>query len=181
MKKPLFILIFFLSIFSVNAQEQTESTNEPTNQNFSEIKLNALFLILGGVDVTYEYILNKESGIGITGFLPISKDVSDDVKYYLSPYYRFYFGKKYAGGFFVEGFGMLNSTKRYLDEDDSDFTPEADFVNDFAVGFGFGGKWITSRNITFELSMGIGRNLFHSYRYDDEIIGKGGFIIGYRF
>lgn len=173
-KSILLLLITFLVSSSVFAQETTAIE---TTKNFNELKLNGLFLVIGALEVTYERTLNEESAIGISVFLPIDNDVSNDIKYNISPYYRFYFGEKYAAGFFVEGFGMLNSTNRNIDI----FEDEEDFRTDFALGFAVGGKWVTKRGFSVELFGGIGRNLFNNNGTDYEIIGKGGINLGYRF
>ncbi len=174
MKKIFLTLVLALSICSVKGQEQTQE-----NFKKDEIKINGLFLILGAFEGTYEHILNEESAIGISIFLPFDDDVSDDVKYYISPYYRMYFGRKNnASGFFAEGFAMLNKTNRDLGffnlRDDN-------FKTDLALGFGFGGKWVTKKGFIFELSTGIGRNFFNNDNSDYQIIGKGGITLGYRF
>ena len=176
MKKTFIILIVTLLISS-NMFSQEDKGSNLENNNFNELKLNALFLILGALEVTYERTLNEESGIGVSVFLPIDNDVSDDIKYYISPYYRFYFGGKYASGFFLEGFGMLNSTNRDLNF----FGGEDDFRTDFALGIGLGGKWLTKSGFIGEINFGIGRNLFNNDNADSEIIGKGGITLGYRF
>ena len=55
------------------------------------------------------------------------------------------FGKKYAAGFFVEGFGLLSSVKEtFLNFGDDVFFNE-DNVTNFALGIGVGGKWVTKR------------------------------------
>jgi hypothetical protein len=174
MKNILIVSFLILSFFSVNAQENKATEN---NLKQNEIKINGLYLILGAVEVTYERLLNEEAGVGISIFLPIDSDIRDDIDFYISPYYRMYFGKKYASGFFVEGFGMLNSTRN----DDFGFSPEKNKTIDFALGLGFGGKWITKRGFLAELNFGVGRNLFNSNESGTEIIGKGGITIGYRF
>ncbi len=175
MKKQLIILLT-ACLFSANLFSQEPIENN-TQTNFNEFKLNALYLVIGAFEVTYETTLNEESAIGISVFLPIDKEVSDDIKFNISPYYRFYFGDKYAAGFFVEGFGMLNSTNRNIDF----FEDEEDFRTDFALGFAVGGKWVTKRGFSIELFGGIGRNLFNNEGTDYELIGKGGVNLGYRF
>ena len=173
MKKRLLVaVLIYVSIHSAFSQNINRQSSEASSD---ELKLNAFFLVLGALEVTYEHILNEKSGLGISLMVPISKDVSEDVKYYVSPYYRFYFGEKQAAGFFLEGFGMLNSVKReYFDIDD-------DFTTDFALGIGWGGKWLAKGGFTGELHMGIGRNLFENHDGDTEIIGKAGVSLGYRF
>lgn len=56
-------------------------------------------------------------------------------------------------------------------------------VTDFALGFGLGGKWMTTGGFVFEVNGGIGRNLFNTNTEDDSsiLVGKFGFNLGYRF
>ena len=134
--------------------------------------------------MTYERTINQESAFGLNIFLPFDDDITDDINYYISPYYRFYFGNKYAAGFFVEGFGMLNSTNDYIYSSDGfNFESQKENITDFALGLGIGlgGKWITDSGFIGEINVGFGRNLFQNDRYDYEIVGKVGINIGYRF
>ena len=173
MKKILLFIV--LCCFANNKSFSQNINKQSSEESFDEFKLNAFFLVLGAFEVTYEHIFNEDSGLGISLLLPISDEVREDVKYYVSPYYRFYFGEKHAAGFFIEGFGMLNSVKReYFDLDD-------EFATDFALGVGFGGKWIGKKGFICELNMGLGRNLFKNNKGDSELIGKAGVTLGYRF
>lgn len=182
MKKIIQVAFLTLSFFGANAQE-VEPIEDVQKQN--EVKLNGLYLVLGAFEATYERLLNEESGVGVSVFIPFDDDVNDDLNYYISPYYRFYFGKKYATGFFVEGFGMLNSYKSntvvFNDLFDLVATNEEN-VTDFALGIGIGGKWVTSRGMFAEINFGVGRNLFNSNDFDDyEFVGKAAISIGFRF
>ncbi|RIA08420.1 uncharacterized protein DUF3575 [Flavobacteriaceae bacterium MAR_2010_72] len=180
MKQILIVLALLISVITLQAQNDDFQNVDRKN----EVKLNALYLVLGAFEGTYEHLLNEESGIGVSLFLPIDADVNDDVNYYISPYYRFYFGSKFASGFFLEGFGMLNSVndRAYYYNDGLDPTIEEKNVTDFALGIGLGGKWVTKRGLIGELNLGIGRNLFSSSEYDDnEFVGKLGITVGYRF
>jgi len=181
MKKLSLITLVSLFFYSTSfSQNETNESDSP--QNFNEIKLNGLYLVLGAFDVTYERTINEESAFGLNVFLPFDDDVNDDINYYISPYYRFYFGNKYAAGFFVEGFGMLNSTNDYrFDNNGFDTVLQEENITDFALGIGLGGKWITNSGFIGELNLGFGRNLFNNDRYDYEIIGKVGVSVGYRF
>ena len=170
--KKIFLILWCISFVSIQAQEQSESDVYSGNH---ELKINGLFLVVGAFDVTYEYLLNEESGIGISVFLPYDSDIKDDIQYYISPYYRFYFGKKYAAGFFLEGFGMLNSIEPDL------FSNTDDFETDFALGIGLGGKWVTKGGFVGELSLGVGRNLFNTDKTDIDFVSKLGITLGYRF
>lgn len=107
--------------------------------------------------------MNNESGVGVIVFLGLDK------KFSVAPYYRFYFEKKPAAGFFVDGFGMLNiskpefSTQILYDQASGSYYNKAleTTITDFALGFSIGGKWITKRGFIFELKSGVGRNLFN--------------------
>lgn len=182
--KKVILLVAFLS-FSIGFSQKKEEQNFKKN----ELKINALFLVLGAGEFSYERLINDESGVGASLFFSLDKDINTKIQF--APYYRFYFGKKTAAGFFVEGFGMLNV---YQDQDkyfyyyDYDYSFEQVYVRgekatDFAFGFGLGGKWITKRGITFELHTGVGRNLFNDKNDDNDnkIVGRGGITVGYRF
>ncbi|APY08175.1 hypothetical protein BWZ20_07615 [Winogradskyella sp. J14-2] len=183
MKKLLLVLLMGFSILAIYAQHEQSNQEEQTNTDVyfgkQEVKLNALFLIAGAIDVGYEYILKEESSLGIHAMVAYDDSIRDNIQYFISPYYRYYFGEKYAAGFFLEGFGMLNSSERDLDLlfDDG----EENYVTDFALGIGLGGKWITKSGFIGEIYVGYGRNLFKADESEYDLIGKGGISIGYRF
>jgi len=160
----------------------------PDNTDRDELKINAFNLIVFEyVDVTYERLLNEEASFGI-GVLVNVGNVDDAIDYYrrfsLTPFYRRYFSKGYASGFFVEGFGMLNSG----DEDVYVFDepPIGTVVStnekytDFALGVSVGGKFITKRGFIAEIYGGVGRNFFNT-DFSPEVVGRGGVSLGFRF
>ncbi|NER14479.1 DUF3575 domain-containing protein [Leptobacterium flavescens] len=170
------LLLCALSSYSQNESDKNESAWSKKN----ELKINALYLLFNGAEVTYERILNEESAIGISTL--VSYDSDDDINYYISPYYRFYFGNKPAAGFFIEGFGMLNSSKTNIDVLFlADVINVDDNVTDFALGVGIGGKFISRRNFVVELNLGLGRNLFNTDEGRYEFVGKVGIHAGFRF
>lgn len=140
------------------------------------------------LDVSYERIINEESTFGVGTLFSLDQDYNDDIldeyrTFSITPYYRHFFSKKYAQGFFVEGFGMLHSVKDeyYIY---SDFPPYEDSYNenkytDFAVGISAGAKFVTKRGFVAEIYLGIGRDLFGNS--DIEVVGRGGIAVGYRF
>lgn len=177
MKKTFLVMLLLCATFALNAQEQNKTDNPFYAKH--EVKLNAFILVLGAVEVGYEYLLDDESALGMSIFLPYDKEIKDEIQYYISPYYRYYFGKKHAAGFFLEGFGMLNRADRDIDflfDDDED-----NWVTDFALGIGLGGKWVTKKGLIGEVNFGIGRNLFESGDTDYDFVGKFGITVGYRF
>jgi hypothetical protein len=176
--KKLFLSCFILFFLFGYSQEK-----EAVDVKKDELKGNALMLVAGAFEVTYERLLNDESGAGVSLLLSYDNDIN--TKFSLTPYYRFYFGKKMASGFFAEGFGMLNTYKgeNYYYYNGLPTTVKEEKITDFALGFGLGGKWVNKKGFVFELNAGIGRNLFNdkSKDYDQEIVGRGGVTLGYRF
>jgi hypothetical protein len=144
----------------------------------NEMKINAAFLVAGALEVSYERIINEESAFGTSLFLAIDDDI--ETKIMFTPYYRYYFGKKPAAGFFAEGFGMLNNYESFKYNITGNESRTSNRT-DFALGFGLGAKWITKKGFIFEINGGVGRNLFNSTDTDYEIIGRGGITFGYRF
>ena len=178
MKK--FIYLFALIITTMSFAQDTEP-NIDFNKN--ELKGNALFLVLGSFDFSYERILSEESGVGVSINMPFDRE-NWDINYAVTGYYRYYFGKKTAAGFFGEAFGMLNNVDDYIyNENGTFYTFEPKTLTDFALGIGIGGKWVTKKGLLLEINAGVGRNLFNN-QYDDrdyELIGRVGITVGYRF
>ena len=184
MKKILpFILAIVTTITAFSQEESTEEIDKSIRS--SEIKLNALYLVIGSIDLTYEYLINEESGVGVNVFIPFDEDIKDDINYYISPYYRLYFGKKYAAGFFLEGFGMLNSYNEFeflnINDPDPTFFSTTTSKTNFALGVGLGGKWMTDSGFIGEINAGVGRNLIDTEDESFDFVAKIGISFGYRF
>lgn len=157
----------------VYGQEQSFS---PTKKN--EFKLNSAYLIAGIAEGSYEFILNEESAVGLTLGVAFEDDIS--FRYNITPYYRFYFGKKLAAGFFAEAFSMINEQR-----DDGGFInisgqpAEVEFQTAFALGFAIGGKFITKNGFSAEIYGGVGRNFGNNDLF--ETVPRFGLNIGKRF
>ncbi|WP_026754172.1 DUF3575 domain-containing protein [Sediminibacter sp. Hel_I_10] len=182
MKKIVFCALMLCVTLSALSQEDT--TAPDVYEKYNEVKINGIFLLIGAIEASYERNLSESSSVGISAFVPFDVDI--DLNYYVSPYYRVFFGNKYAAGFFLEGFGMLNSVRNeeyyFISNGDSviSYSEGEDYTN-FALGLGVGGKWVVKNGFTFELVGGIGRNLLDTKDSDVEIVGKLGFNLGYRF
>jgi hypothetical protein len=179
MKKNFLLVIILFAFYSVNAQSETDAN--PYQKN-NEIRLNLIAPLAGAVEAGYERLLSKNSSVGISGFYVYDNTENEDLNYYISPYYRYYFGKKYASGFFVEGFGMFTSIdgKKIYSPDHLTFTENKD-VYDVALGAGLGWKLVTKKGLVFEANAGYGKLLFNSVKTDHDIVAKFGLSIGYRF
>lgn len=183
MKNILFLTVVLTATINLKAQE--EST-ESVRQN--DIMLSPIELIAApALNFSYERLLNENSGIGINGLFYLGNDGGDEYDMtQISPYYRLYFGKKYASGFFVEGFvpiTMTNDTyySYYAGPGYSYSETREEKNTTIGIGVGFGGKWVARKNIIFEASLGIARRFGMDEKYDSSITGKGMLGIGYRF
>lgn len=195
MKKLLFLLAVLIVLFS-HAQV-VEVDVLPQDQNkYHEVNFNALNLIaFKWFDVSYEYLRNEESSFGISAQLALDTDIygydSNYRKYAITPYYRHFFSKKYASGFFMEAFGAINGGvyQNWVYEYDENCTGDSydcyheyyneHKYNDLAFGVGVGGKFVSKLGFVGEIHAGIARNLFSEY--SPEVIGRLGVSLGYRF
>ncbi|MCT2406240.1 DUF3575 domain-containing protein [Chryseobacterium antibioticum] len=179
MKKSFLLLIILFAFYTVKAQNENDSN---PNQKKNEIKLNLISPLSGAFEVGFERHLNKNSSLGISAFIVYDHTKDEDTNYYISPYYRYYFGKKYASGFFVEGFGAFTSIdgKKIYSADNLTFTENKD-VYDVALGAGLGYKLVTKKGLVFEANAGYGKLLFNADKTDHGVVAKYGLSIGYRF
>ena len=179
------LLLPFLTFFVVQNAIGQDDTSNTTDKH--ELKLNATNLIIFSyLDGAYEYLINEESSFGVSLLFSFSDDeIFDEYRTFsITPYYRQYFSKKYAKGFFVEGFGMLNSGENILlatfDQNGNITDSDSENYTDFALGISVGGKFVTPRGFVVDLYLGIGRNLLGN-DFSPELVGRGGVSLGYRF
>jgi hypothetical protein len=189
MKKITLIILVFVSSFSI-AQEKEDVEYPQDVDKKTELKINTFNLIaFSSIDLSYERLINSESSYGLSIFYNFSDYRNDDVgfpkKFSITPYYRWFFSENtYARGFFVEGFGMLNTYQDFT----FDFFTNDDTIKEetaFALGISVGGKFITKSGFTTEVYLGVGRNLTNANNDEDffqnEVIGRFGISLGYRF
>lgn len=182
MKKALLIFILLVSISNIQAQDDTTEISNKQN----ELKINMTNLIgFKWLDIGYERILNEESSVGVGTLISLDKDIDglDDYRTFsITPYYRHFFSKKYARGFFIEGFAMLHSGEDEFYEY-NELTFEGSYndetYTDLAIGISTGAKFVTKRGFIAEIYLGIGRDLLGNS--DIEIVGRGGIAIGFQF
>lgn len=147
MKNILFALMLLLT-FSNYAQIEIPEPEEKRN----EVYLNAFNLIaFKWFDVSYEYLLNEEASIGVSALISLDEEsygYDSYRKYSVTPYYRHFFSRKYAQGFFMEAFGMINGGDNYhywyVYENGTDMYFEEDVeYTDLAFGISVGGKFLS--------------------------------------
>lgn len=157
--KYLSILIFLA--LSINSFAQ-DDTSFPRN----EVKINPISLLFEPtwVSVAYERVLNDESSVGANvTVIPTSGETG----FGLAPYYRLFFGKKPAAGFFVEGAGLILGA-----------TGEDDLI--YGASIAVGVKVLTKKNIVLDIFGGLGK-----WNINEFIVGstypRFGLNIGKRF
>lgn len=179
------IAIMMIAFISCSMYGQDEKEVSQINGN-NELKINGLYFVAGAGEISYERILSTETAIGLS----VAFDIETDNFYNFAafPYYRFYFGKKRAGGFFIEGNGAV-----LIDEFEKETTLTINgnngtlSINDigdlntrFGLGIGIGGKFLSKNGWIGELSMGFGR-VFGVENDAYKVYSRFGITIGKRF
>lgn len=183
MKKLILGLFVIFGSFAAQAQESTEK------QRKNDIIADPILLIAVPLaNISYERLISQNKGIGLNAMITL--DSSDDEFMQFSPYFRYYLGKKYASGFFFEGFIPVTIEANYhysynYDDISGFYTTSSVRKSNFTtvgIGFGVGGKWVIKDRLVIEASGGIARRFGdRDNNYFEEVTGKimGG--IGYRF
>ena len=198
MKDKCFLfLVVLISSFSYGQKGKDDGSSR------HELKLNVLSAALYySPDVSYEYLANENISIGLGLFYKFNRndprlrgfgDSEPEFRIYsVSPYLRRFFSKKYARGFFVEGFGMLNSrdvavrTIRIGDETSENpgetiVTDEVRRFTHFGMGITLGGKFLLGHSgLLLETYFGAGVPGVIG-RSGNKAVSRGGISFGYRF
>lgn len=172
--KKLILLIGLLSARNFIAQDRK-----------NDIMFSPIGMILGVGNASYEHHFNQNSGLGVSASFVFSNYVVEHKNWYVMPYYRLYFGQRWARGFFLEGSAGVTGRRKIELEINriSSFGRSYSHINvidktatEFGMGIGLGGKWDTKNNILFETSVGLGTT-FHN----EGVFLKGMLGVGYRF
>lgn len=195
MKKIAFLFILTLISAQFAAQERIENKDPQDIGKNYELKINVFNLIaFAAIDLSYERLINEDSSYGVAVFYNSSDNKNADIlfpkKFSITPYYRWFFSEnKYARGFFIEGFGMLNTFQDmfYNNYDSYENSNKVESQTGFALGVSVGGKFITEGGFTTEILLGVGRNLIKEKNddyygfFENNIVGRLGISLGYRF
>jgi len=181
MKKILFTLSILLMATFVFAQQDKSKDNEIQKRADSvgqggdnEIKLNLLNTIIGLAEVNYERLIKDNQGLGVAVAVSIVNEntYGSNYNYMISPYYRVYFGRQKANGFFVEASTSIVSVSegRYIYEPMTYTSTRLADESKTNVGLGVaaGFKFLTRNGILGELFLGGGR-----------ILGKNTYLDGF--
>lgn len=179
-------LMLILVLFSISFAYSQNDAIVDDDPDKNELRLNVLsFIAFSGLEADYEYLFSDQSSFGISVLARIGNPDDLDLirNFSLTPYYRQYFSRRYARGFFVEGFGMvLNREETFFNFANGFETEETVKETNVALGISVGGKFLTRNGFVAEIFLGVGRTL----RSDDDfffanVIARGGISLGYRF
>jgi hypothetical protein len=148
------IIAFVLPVLFSGHFAFAQDKNEQDILN-NEIKLNVGATAFLYPEINYERILSDDSGLGIGVLFSLIND--EDVKYLITPFYRFYFGRHRAQAFFVEVNAGLKGSKEEEYSMNGGYFYKKSHVN-FGLGAAMGGKFIIPRKrIICEFYLGGGR------------------------
>jgi hypothetical protein len=154
----------------------------PDNYPKNEIKLNALYTLLGLPEITYERSLNRFSSFGASIFYSASRNTNLGLGVF--PFYRWYFGpKKPVCGFFLEGnAGIYTQYLTHYSGNPTMYSLISKEEIQGGLGIGLGGKFEVHKVWTAEILGGLGRNFLHKDNLNDnEVYPRFGITIGRRF
>lgn len=170
--------VLFVSVLLLSTLLFSQETVKEDDFNRNELHLNLLMPIaLKSFEMEYERNISDQSGVGASVFIGNSDEW--ELRFAFTPFFRKYFGKEDAKGFFLEGFAMVNTIKyggyyNYF----NNYTTPIHNETDVALGIGLGGKFIASDNFVGIINAGIGRNLLSD---GEEVVPRFGIHFGYRF
>ncbi|MDR1583223.1 MAG: hypothetical protein LBS55_08210 [Prevotellaceae bacterium] len=167
-------LCMWLAAFS---QETETVTTAPQY----EIKLNLINTLILFPEISFEYHLKDDLGMGLA--LATSLNGGEPYNVQLTPYFRFYFGNKPAKMFFIEAnaalVGLQDDTYYYdYSHDDPSYLDvqyRNQTVTDFGLGFAVGYKFFNKKGFTGEIYGGMGRT------FGDRAYPRVGICIGKQF
>ena len=196
MKKLLFLILLSISVIAAaqNTTDSKETENQKHTTKLSKTKRHNISIeVFNGIlfssfNPSYEYTLNKHSGIGADFKFSNKNGVNHPflVKFSFSPYYRQYFFSKDdygATGLYGEGF-----LKFYIYENHNDYffgnstNTNIESFFETAIGVSIGRKWISDSGFFIDTNAGLGRNLgFPDDPNKRDVIVKVSLSFGWRF
>lgn len=101
--RQLFVYCVLVLFFPLQAVSQNMNNDKMAQPKKNEMRVNLFSGLLGLPELNYERLLNDNSGLGLAINVAAENKELMATRALVLPYYRMYFGKKYASGFFIEG------------------------------------------------------------------------------
>src|SRR5689334_16088416 len=141
--KKIVLLVFGLCSFLGYSQK--------TNDN--EIKFNLPYFIAGIPEVSYERIVDSTSSAGIALAIAIDKPENVKKRFILTPYYRLFFGKAKAKGFYIE------ANAAFIEQKGTTYYNNY-YAQNTSINFGFGAaagiKFLNKNGYVGDIYGGVG-------------------------
>jgi hypothetical protein len=157
-------LIFAIAILICN---QNLFAQENSSNKKNEIKFNLPLAIYGLPELSYERIVEDNMSYGVSLSIGVDKPYDNNTsngipeRAIVCPYYRVYFGKKRAAGFYIEG-NMAVANQKEINQPTYYYTTGLTTYKDISsTGFGFGGalgvKLLAKNGFVGDIYAGWGR------------------------
>ncbi|MFK5878354.1 MAG: hypothetical protein QM478_02540 [Flavobacteriaceae bacterium] len=182
------MIVFFVVIStSLNAQESKKEIEKGKPKH--EIDLDFLELIqYNKIELSYSFILNENSSFGATLHLyPSSSSYwknQDYQEYFGVDFnYQYYFSKKHAEGFYIEGFTKYNFGTTHLKNITNPPINNSEDYQMISLGIGIGYKYIFKNNLFINTKFRVYEMVYKSGDYDATPSGNFDFSVtlGKRF
>ncbi len=183
MKKYFILIIISLVSFSVFSQRPVRDNYSRSQDNAvlydfprNEIRANLLMSVMGYPTIDYEYFVEDNFGVGLSGAISLLTENGSEYRGMLSPYGRLYFGSMATEGFFIEGSVSSVFYNRSI-YNNNEVSSTKKITPEFGLGVAVGYKILTRNNWVGELLLGAGRTFKESY----DVYPRLGISIGKRF
>lgn len=159
-RRQLFIYLMLVLFFPLQAVSQKMNNNKTGIPKKNELRVNLFTGLLGLPELNYERLLNDNSGLGLAVSVAVEDKELMATRALILPYYRMYFGKGYASGFFIEGNMGVS-----LEKQPKWYWPAYQYKSGtfFGLGSAVGVKLQSRNNLIGEVYLGAGRLFGDSY------------------
>lgn len=184
MKNFNLLLVAFAMCISLNLSAQFEVKINPIGVLFNSPNVSAEYIVSD--DIGVEAIIGLDYGNAALGLVDLKKS-----GYSIRLAGKYYFNPDDGADKFYVGLYTGPRSRTFTDEGDDGFDSGYK-ISAFTAGVLGGFKWVSSRNIVFEIGIGIGRAFGEKFEYNDSdnnnesidgfgIDGLGRISLGYRF
>lgn len=138
-----------------------------------DVQLNPIGILFRSIDLSAEFGVSEDFGIeGALGY-DFQNYNFDDIEYRNNAVGFRAIGKYYfkpedgIDKWNVGGYARFSTGTSSVTEDSNSGRDDDVKNTKFAVGFYTGYKWVSRKNVVFELGLGIGRNFVRTFEYED--------------
>ena len=137
-----------------------------------DVQINPVAILFSSIDVTAEFGVSPDFGVEAGLDYNFQNWDIDDIDYKNNSVGIRAIGKYYFGPedgidrWAIGGYTRFVTGTASAEEETSNEREEVKNTK-FAIGFYTGYKWVSKKNVVFELGLGLGRNFVRKYEYGD--------------